>query len=324
VGILDAGTLVAVRLGLAAASAVQSARLSTLIFHRVLPKPDALFPQEMDAIRFDRAMALVSRTFQVLPLTNAVERLCQGDLPARALVITFDDGYADNCDIALPILRRHGLHATFFVATGFVDGGRMWNDTVIESLRRTSATSLDLAALGLRQLPLSSIVERRQAIDQVLRLIKYMPPVEREVALERLRVQCGNPQLPGDLMMTSEQVRELHQHGMGIGAHTVNHPILCSLPDHETEAEIGESRSRLEALIGSPVQSFAYPNGRLGKDYDQRHAEMLRRLGFRLAVSTEPGVSRMGDDIFQLKRFTPWDLDPIRWVARLAKNHVRR
>ena len=98
-------------------------RLSTLIFHRVPKHRDALFPNEVDAERFEQMMSLVARAFRVLPLAEAAECLLNRDLPQRALCITFDDGYADNHDIALPILRRLGLHATFYIATGFIDGG---------------------------------------------------------------------------------------------------------------------------------------------------------------------------------------------------------
>ena len=74
-------------------------------------------------------------------------RLQQGRLPPRALAITFDDGYADNRTVAAPLLERHGLPCTFFVATGFLDGGRMWNDTLIETVRRAPGQTLDLRDL---------------------------------------------------------------------------------------------------------------------------------------------------------------------------------
>ncbi|MCU0943281.1 MAG: polysaccharide deacetylase family protein, partial [Hydrogenophaga sp.] len=110
-----------------------SARLSVLIFHRVLAQPDPLFPGVPDVRRFDEVCRWLARWFRVMPLDEAVRALKRGNLPARAAAITFDDGYADNHDQALPVLRAHGLPATFFVATGFLDGGRMWNDTLIES-----------------------------------------------------------------------------------------------------------------------------------------------------------------------------------------------
>jgi hypothetical protein len=119
-------------------------RLSILILHRVLPAVDPLFPDEVDAARFDRMCRWLTQWFNVLPLDEAVHRLSSGTLPARALSITFDDGYADNHEVALPILQKHRLPATFYIATGFLDGGRMWNDTVIESVRRSPLDRLPL------------------------------------------------------------------------------------------------------------------------------------------------------------------------------------
>ena len=97
------------------------ARLSVLIFHRVFAQPDPLAPSEPDLPRFEHLLRWVSRWFQVLPLDEAVARLAAGTLPPRAAAITFDDGYADNAEVALPALQRAGLPATFFIATGFHD-----------------------------------------------------------------------------------------------------------------------------------------------------------------------------------------------------------
>src|SRR5579872_3493180 len=98
-------------------------RLSVLIYHRVLAHGDPLRPTEPTAIEFEARMQWVKAHFNVLPLGAAVTGLKSGRLPDRPLSITFDDGYADNHDLAWPILRRLGLAATFFVATGYLDGG---------------------------------------------------------------------------------------------------------------------------------------------------------------------------------------------------------
>ena len=110
-------------------------RLSILIFHRVLPRPDPLCPDSPDASQFEAQMRWVRSWFNVLPLRRAVGMLYEGTIPARALAVTFDDGYADNEEIAAPILKRLGLGATFFVSTGFLEGDTMWNDRVIEAVR---------------------------------------------------------------------------------------------------------------------------------------------------------------------------------------------
>jgi peptidoglycan/xylan/chitin deacetylase (PgdA/CDA1 family) len=295
-------------------------RLSILIFHRVHARPDTIFPDEPDAARFDRLMRFVARSFRVMTLGDAVSCLAQGNLPSRALVISFDDGYADNTEVALPILQRHGLAASFFVSTGFLDGGRMWNDSVVECLRACRHQEIDLEAFGLGRCSLAGAVERRQVISAVLPRIKYLNLAEREDAIVTLQRACGVTDLPTDLMMRSEQVRKMHRAGMEIGAHTVRHPILTTLSSFEAKHEIAEGRDQLQAIIDAPVDMFAYPNGKPVRDYDHSHVSLLKSLGFRGAVSTAPGVGRAGDDLFQLPRFTPWDESLAAWSMRLFLN----
>ena len=304
-----------------AADQVSGARLSILIYHRVLPAPDALFPDIVHALQFEAQMRLLAAAFNVLPLGEAATRLANGSMPPGALSITFDDGYADNAEVALPILQRLGLKATFFVATGFLDGGRMFNDSVIECVRAARGDAVDLGGFGLGLCALVTVADRRHVIDDLLLKIKYLALDEREDFIARLTRTLAVSQLPADLMMRSPQVRELHRAGMEIGGHTVRHPILRVLPDAQAEAEIARGRTALQQLIDAPVEVFAYPNGRPLQDYDQRHVAMVRRLGFRAAVSTAAGTATATSDPHQLPRFSPWDAGGWRWMARLL--HMR-
>lgn len=296
-----------------------NAPLSVLIFHRVLPKPDPLFPDDMHAHRFDELCSWLASWFNVLPLDQAAAHLKVGTLPARAACITFDDGYADNHHIAIPILKSHGLTATFFIATGFLDGGRMWNDTIIETVRGCQATVLNLSELDLGCHPLGTIAAQKAAVASLIGQIKYRPVSERISLTEEIAVQA-NVQLPKDLMLTSPEVRAMRDAGMQIGAHTVSHPILATLASHQAKEEIGASKYFLEQLLDDRVGLFAYPNGKQGEDYLPQNVEMVRSLGFDVAVNTQWGVSRMGDDPLQIKRFTPWDKTRIRFGLRLLKN----
>ena len=301
-------------------SQATSPRLTILIYHRVRAQADAIFPQEIDARQFDRLMRLVARSFRVMTLGTAALRLAEGTLRARSLVITFDDGYADNADVALPILQRHGLPATFFVSTGFLDGGRMWNDSIIECVRACAREELDLSALGLARHALANADQRRACIESLLFHIKYLDLEGREAAVQHLQRAAGVRTLPADLMMQSEQVRALHRAGMEIGAHTVNHPILTSLSAADAQRELSEGRSQLQQIIDAPVDVVAYPNGKPGRDYDRSHVAMVEHLGYRAAVSTAGGVSRSGDDLFQLPRFAPWSRSLLAWSAKLLLN----
>lgn len=297
-------------------------RLTVFIFHRVLPAPDALFPGEAWEGQFERQMQWVRTWFNVLPLPEAVQRMRRGSLPACAAAITFDDGYADNYTIALPILQRLQLPATVFVATGFLDGGCMWNDVIIEAIRSTTLPQLELARLGGRRLPVSTTEEKRAAIAWLLPQLKYLAQPQRE-DLSRYVAEIAGSATPRNLMMSKEEVRRMHVAGMSIGAHTVSHPILASIDDASARREIEESRAVVREITGEPASLFAYPNGKPIVDYQPRHVEMVRQAGFTAAFSTSAGSCSGRTDPFQLPRFTPWERSAGRWAYRLAVNLCR-
>ena len=301
----------------------QSARLSTLIFHRVLAGPDDIFPEETDHFRFDAICSWLAAWFNVLPLEEAVERLAKRSLPARALCITFDDGYVDNHDVALPILKRHGLPATLFVATGFLDGGRMWNDTIEQAVRHCKRAQLDLTGTACRELgvlDISSAQHRRKAIASLLGVVKYLPLRER-LEVSQAVAEAADVDLTEPLMMSTGQLRAWRDSGMQVGAHTVNHPILAKLSDEEALREMCESRDTLVQVLGAPVTLFAYPNGKPVEDYTKQTAAIAKAAGFVAAVSTAPGVAVHGSDLFELPRFSPWDSHRMRYAARMALNY---
>lgn len=301
-----------------------SARLSVLIFHRVHKQSDPLFPGSPDAARFEACMEAVRQCFAPISLLDACKAVEQDRIPPRAIAITFDDGYADNHAVALPILKRLGLHATFFVASDFIDGGRMWNDTIIEAVRRCPEHELDLTRAGLGRHPLANWSDRRLAIDNLIGMLKYHDPAER-ARLAALTGASAGVALPSDLMMTSGQVRELASAGMSVGGHTCSHPILARISDADARREIADGRDVLAGIVKEPIRLFAYPNGKPGRDYGRNHVELVRELGFTAAVSTAPGVAAAGSDRWQLPRFTPWELRPEHFALRLAASrHTAR
>jgi peptidoglycan/xylan/chitin deacetylase (PgdA/CDA1 family) len=296
-------------------------RLSVLLFHRVLARPDPLFPEEVDARRFDEICTWLAAWFNIVALDDGVRQLQSRTLPERALAITFDDGYADNHDIALPILRKHRFPATFFIATGFIDGGLMWNDVVIEAMRHTSLQALQFEgpAGKARTLRLGDTAERRAAINLMLGELKYLPAEQRSEIARQL-ADRADVRPSGDTMLTSQQIKNLRAAGMQIGAHTVSHPILATLDRASALREIGESKRFLEQLLGEPIGLFAYPNGKPSKDFTLDDVSLARALGFDVAVSTAPGAASIESDPLQLPRFTPWDRRRMRFGARLVHN----
>ncbi|MCQ8103096.1 polysaccharide deacetylase family protein [Methylomonas sp. SURF-2] len=290
-------------------------KLLIMIYHRVLDEPDFMRPGEVDKEKFTWQMELLAKHFNVLPLPEALERMQSDTLPSRAVCITFDDGYADNYTNALPILQQFNLKATFFIASGFLDGGRMWNDTVIESVRNLSTPILDLAQQGLGVFEIANETQKSLAAQQIIQKIKHLDFAERAHYVEAIAVKSEN--LPEDLMMTSEQVKKLHISGMEIGGHTVNHPILAKLDDEIAKWEIGENKKFLENLLGIELRCFAYPNGKPEIDYGWFHTELVKQSGFHSAVSTQWNVATKHSNFYELPRFTPWDTERVKFMARL-------
>jgi peptidoglycan/xylan/chitin deacetylase (PgdA/CDA1 family) len=272
----------------------------------------------MHANRFDQLLGHLKRSWRVLPLRTAVELLTAGDLKSRSLAITFDDGYADNAQVAWPLLQKHDCPATIFVSTGHLDGGRMWNDTLIEAVRHSRRDFLQFPWMP-DPMYTRTLAEKRQLIDSLIAKVKHRPFAEREQMCRDVAAACGAT-LPTDLMMTRKQLLALRGSCIDFGAHTIRHPILANLPDAEAEFEIRHGKVELEAMLGQPVQLFAYPNGKPSEDYLPKHVDMVRAAGFEAAVSTYWGACNRNSDPFQLPRFSPWDQDARKFEFRLLKN----
>ena len=295
----------------------RSPGLSILLFHRVLAAADPFRAGDMTAVEFEAVVCNLARNFSVLPLQEGIERLSKNSLPRAALSITFDDGYRDNLEVAMPILTACGLPATFFIATGFLDGSWMWNDRIIEACKRTHHTSTSAPSLGMESIYLGTEGARVTAAHAIIEKVKYLPFDERHVKVAHLESQL-EVRLDRGPMLDPDGVRRLRSQGMTIGAHTVTHPILAQIDDARARAEVHDCRNHLVEVLREPISLFAYPNGRPGQDYQSKHVDLVAKAGFAAAVSTSPLTARPGMSHYELPRFTPWDRTEWRFAARLA------
>lgn len=295
------------------------ARLTIFIFHRVLSQPDPLLPDEPDAVRFDRIVRFIARWFNVMSVGEAARRLQTGTLPVASAAISFDDGYADNLKVAAPILKRHKLTATFFIATGYTGGGRMWNDTLMEAVRIASDGELDCRDLDLGVHLISGNDTRLGVFQRLRNQIKYLPFDDRVGIADEIAARAGLGR-DSDLMMTQIELNKLKAMDMEIGGHTVRHPILSSLDEASAAAEILDGREQLKQWLGEAPEVFAYPNGIPGRDYTERDVRLVKSAGYRAAVAVKSGYSSSATDIFQLSRFTPWDRNMGRFALRCGLN----
>ncbi len=306
--------------------------LSIVNYHQVVLQSESSAPVEMDSERFAAQLSWLKSACNVLPLREANRLRVQGKLPRRAVVITFDDGYANNAEVALPLLKQAGLPATFFVCSEYLRGGRMWNDAVIDcvgSMSRDHVAGLeaivpDVKLLGLSSRMQSAAYTPESVASSVVGCFKYLPAAQRTEAVDSFVKLVGLDNGHPNIMMSPGQLRQLRDAGMEIGGHTVNHPILASLPYNEVLKEVSENKQWLEECLDQKVISFAYPNGKPNVDYTAESRRAVQQAGFEIAVTTAPGVSTAQTDRLQLPRFTPWDRSRQKFLTRLLLNTQKR
>ena len=293
-------------------------RLSVFLFHAVpLRSPDV--PPDLDLHDFERLLDYVQERFQIIPLSDAVRAMEAGKLPPNAACITFDDGYASWFEGVVPLLKRRGLHATFYITTGQFDGLPTWHERLAKAICAMPGPVLQIAGLGLYDLPLGNVQEKQYTYGLLENFLKYQEIFARDGLLRKLERQAGIV-CSTSASMSVEQLRQLDSMGFEVGAHTHQHPILSLCDEKLATQEIAGVRDTLQHLIGGRVRSFAYPNGRPGVDYTARHVAIVKKAGYEHAVSTHWGAARAGSSIFEIPRFTPWGHSPARMTWQIMRN----
>lgn len=270
--------------------------LTILAYRRISAQPDPLFPDAIDARRFEQHLRVLTRWFRVMPLGAALARLRAGALPPRAACITFERGYAASAEVALPLLQRFGVGATFFVASGLLDGAGLWDDAIADVLRNATGARLNLGRSGFGSYDIGCIVRRRAVLAMLTAALAGLAEDERGARVAAMARRFT------PVMLSADQVLALHRAGMEIGAHPAGHPVLTALSNAAARNAIAAGRAGLQEILQAPVDLFAYPGGLPGHDFERRHAAMLREQGFKAAVCCASGAVRRHSDLFALPR----------------------
>jgi peptidoglycan/xylan/chitin deacetylase (PgdA/CDA1 family) len=269
---------------------------------------------------FVQQMQLLARTYRVVSLSEAVTRLVEGDPRREDLAcVTFDDGYANNAEVAAPVLLSLGLPATFYLTTGFVDGVvDLWVDRLEAAVHRLPGPSASLTIDGVAfELSLADGRQRAHSDARLRRVLKAVRTAERERVLHTLEELAGGRRPLDELhrAMTWDQVRALASRGFEVGAHTVTHPVLTRCTRAEAEHEIGASKWAITAQTGAPCRHFALPNGQPG-DWNDDVLAIVRHFGFSSCVTTVEGLVDPREGVFQMRRVTVDTENP--WVFRAS------
>jgi len=282
-----------------------SRQLAILRYHAICA-PDAGYADPGICISpeaFARHLEYLSAHYRVLPLPDAVACLREGrTLPANAVAITFDDGYADNL-AAARALARAGLSATFYITAGcLADGAPFWPAEIRELVRRMPTASVTLKSSGQPiGLAVATPAERQTAVKTLTKLFKRNPIAAREAWREELRAIAGVSNLPS-AMLTWDSVREMHRLGMTIGSHTMTHPNLPSAGVADARREIAASKSTLEGALGTRVTMFSYPNGGADRYMTPEIVALVKEAGFAAATTSRNAFASPRSDLFALER----------------------
>jgi peptidoglycan/xylan/chitin deacetylase (PgdA/CDA1 family) len=296
-----------------------------LMYHSVRDDPaeaaDSLGGIVHSTSVFRKQMELLARQFHPVSL----ERIAgfvkgPGDLPARAVAVTFDDGYADNFDFAAPILNQLGIPATFYATAGCIAQGELPWPARLRFAFRTTRRDFWQDGTG-RAFLLKSEDDRERAFERAIeQCCRLSGALQRELvaSVERQLLAAGGP-AGGVAMMTPEQLRELCSQGHVIGSHTMTHPNVAQLELPEMRYELGESKRVLESMLGVEVKHFAYPCPSGLPHWNDTTAAECAAVGYETSVTTAGGLAQKGDNSQMLKRVLPSKtVDGLRWNLECA------
>ncbi|MFN8473386.1 MAG: polysaccharide deacetylase family protein [Anaerolineae bacterium] len=270
-------------------------RLTVLAYHRIGHADSARRSSYATNISatpdlFDRQMHYVARHFSVVDLAAVHQFIAHGvPLPPRPLLITFDDGYRDNFEYALPILRKYNLPAVIFLITEQLGNpSPPWWDECAYYFARTPRQSVDLPLIGTCSL--ASDRERDAALERLIASLKGLREDAQQTLMRSVQEALGVEDRPHDprLFMTWDEVRVLVANNIACQPHTLTHPILSHLDHAEMLRQIAESRQRVESETQQPALAFAYPNGSPA-DYNREAVELLGSLGYSVGFTMTRG-----------------------------------
>ncbi len=277
-----------------------------LLYHRIaslvpdihdLCVPPAHFRAHMDHLR---------RRYRVMPLEDLARAAADRAIPERAVAVTLDDCSIDALETASPILLEAGVPATFFATSERLDGGHeFWWDTLERILLSEEPVPPRLELVldrTLTLLPTATAVERASAHRLLHQRLVGAAREEREATMGRL-VRWRGAVLPpraSHRPLAAEELARLGERpGHAIGAHTIHHLSLPAQPPAVRDEEVAGNKRHLEAVLGRPVTAFAYPYG----SFDEPTVDVVRRAGFRTAVTVQERAVASGADGLRLPRF---------------------
>lgn len=283
-----------------------------LMYHRVTEIESDPWGLCVSPSYFAEHLQVLKKLGWTVRLQQLNQTLKNGKRPHRQVVITFDDGYSDNLYNAKPLLEKYEIPATIFLTTGYMQQEReFWSDE-LERILLQPGTLPEILSLNINgisyewktsnNLEVKHANERYYLYYSLYELLYPLSAQERSHLLDQLLLWAKKePELrPTHRMMTLKELSTLQPGNIiEIGAHTVTHPFLATIPATAQQKEIQENKAQLEEIFGHAIESFAYPHG----NYNSETSEIVRQAGFTCACTTSGNIVGKNSDRFQLPRF---------------------
>ena len=326
-----------------------SRRALILLYHRIAEPDSDPWGIAVTPEHFEEHLEVLRSLGRVMSLKALVSAVRKQALPRRAIVVTFDDGYADNLSNAKPLLEKYDVPATVFIATGYIGNPReFWWDELDTLFLQPGSLPARLSIkvnegdyhwdLGETAVyPKESLARnlhwkawrpenptpRHSIYRSLWQLLQPMTHTERQQVVDKLLRWAGTSDCDNRARrsLTSEEILDLTSGGLiEAGCHTVTHPRLSALDVDSQRRELHDSKIHLEEILGRPVTAFAYPYGG-ERDYSVETVDLVRQSGFDCGCTTSIAPVQSNADCFQLPRFQTPDIDGDSF-ARLLSEHI--
>jgi len=271
---------------------------SVLMLHHVRPARDTAFQPNSHlevTPNFLRAMLshLRSRGIDIITTDELHRRLTEGDFSRRFACFTFDDGYRDNRDYALPLMREFDAPFTVYVASDFAqNAGNLWWIALEMVIAKASSVEAEIDGVA-RRIDTSTLAAKHAAFDCLHDWLRALPArhdLAREITALCGRYGIDQAAICGELCMSWDELKPFAEEPLvGIGAHSVTHCNLAQQTDEIASQEMATSRARIENTLQRPVIHFAYPYGDKVAAGPREFA-LAKAAGFKTAVTTRPGM----------------------------------
>ena len=282
--------------------------INILLYHRVCDGAESWQLPAVKSAVFEKQIEYIKKFYCPISLNQYIDyKTLQKPLPENGkrgyVIVTFDDGYKDNYEYAIPILRKYNVPATFYITLDFINKHSLvWTSQVSYILHKSKIKKIEFPEFGI--VSIENIRQINSTYHQIVDKYRFSDTHTHTRIIQELQSVCNVSDVPSSwpFYMSWNEVKEIASDDLfDIGGHTISHPNLVTLNKEMLHKEISEAKSELEKMINKKLVSFAYPFG-LKEDFNKDVIDEIVSAGFKGAVTAEYGFNYGNENIYTLPR----------------------